>query len=230
MEFKKLSNDDNLLKSGEWRLASVDEVKSNFDKIKRQGILETWSILRLLDGWVMGSGYGYELKQGCKLGMGEMLVVKTNTSDGSFKMLSRDANLISGQWRLASVDELKSNFKKIKSQRIVKEWIIVHLLDGWVTGSGYNYELKQGYKSGMSDMLVVNTNKLRPSNGTFDPEMYSGVELNAQGGEAALLLSVDDKITEVVYFALYLFAKDAGRLTELENLILKIKKDLGCDC
>ncbi|GLJ27471.1 hypothetical protein SUGI_0539060 [Cryptomeria japonica] len=229
MEFKKLSNNENLLKSGEWRLASVDEVKRNFEEIKSKGILETWSILRLLDGWVTGSGYGYELKQGYKSGMGEMLVVKTN-ADGPFKMLSRDANLISGDWRLASVDEVKSKFEEIKSQGILQEWSIVRLLDGWVMGSGYEYELKQGYKSGMSDMLVVKTNTLRPSNDLFDPKLYSGVELSTQGREAALLLSADDKITEVVHFVLYLFSKDAERLTELDNLILKIKKDLGCDC
>ena len=45
-----------------------------------------------------------------------------------------------------------------------------------------------------------------------------------------ILLTVDDKIIEVVYFVLYLFAKDAERLAELEKLILKIKEDLGCDC
>ena len=43
-------------------------------------------------------------------------------------------------------------------------------------------------------------------------------------------MTVDDKIIEVVYFVLYLFAKDAERLAELEKLILKIKEDLGCDC
>ena len=60
--------------------------------------------------------------------------------------------------------------------------------------------------------------------------MYEGVELSAQGREAALLLTVDDKITEVVHFVLYLFANDAARLAELDKLILKLKEDLGCDC
>ena len=60
--------------------------------------------------------------------------------------------------------------------------------------------------------------------------MYEGVEFCSEGREAALLLTVDDKIIEVVYFVLYLFAKDAERLAELEKLILKIKEDLGCDC
>ncbi|GLJ54958.1 hypothetical protein SUGI_1179950 [Cryptomeria japonica] len=71
---------------------------------------------------------------------------------------------------------------------------ILRLLNGWVTGSGYGYELLQGYKSGMGEMLLVKTNTSRPSNGLFDPEMYSGVELSAEGREAALLLSVDDKV------------------------------------
>ncbi|GLJ54956.1 hypothetical protein SUGI_1179900 [Cryptomeria japonica] len=150
-----------------------------------------------------------------------------------FQKLSRDVNLISCEWRLASVDEVRSNFEEIKSQAgILQQWSILRLLDGWVAGFGYNYELEQGYKSitTMGEMLVVKTNISRPPNGLFNPEMYSGVELSAQGREAALLLSVDDKITEVVLFVLYLFAKDAERLAELEKLILKIKEDLGCDC
>ncbi|GLJ54955.1 hypothetical protein SUGI_1179890 [Cryptomeria japonica] len=147
-----------------------------------------------------------------------------------FMKVSRDAELISGEWRLASVDEVKSNLEEIKRQGILDTWSILRLLDGWVTGSGYGYELLQGYKSGMGEMLLVKANTTRPPNGLFDPEMYSGVELSAKGREAALLLSVDDKITEVVHFVLYLFAKDAERLAELEKLILKIKEDLGCDC
>ncbi|GLJ54947.1 hypothetical protein SUGI_1179640 [Cryptomeria japonica] len=139
-----------------------------------------------------------------------------------FQKPSRDVNLISGEWRLASVDEVKSNLEEIKSKGIPGKWSIVRVLDGWAMGSGYDYELHQGYKSGMSEMLLVKTNKSRPSNGLFDPEMYSGVELSAEGREAAVLLSVDDKITEVVHFVLHRFAK-------LEKLILKIKEDLGCD-
>ncbi|GLJ54951.1 hypothetical protein SUGI_1179790 [Cryptomeria japonica] len=147
-----------------------------------------------------------------------------------FKKVSRDAQLISGEWCLASVDEVKSNLEEIKRQGILDTWSILRLLNGWVTGSGYGYELLQGYKSGMGEMLLVKTNTSRPSNGLFDPEMYSRMELSAEGREAALLLSVDDKITEAVHFVLYLFAKDADRLAELEKLILKIKEDLGCDC
>ena len=223
MEFKKVPNDEKLLSSGQWRLASVQEVKSNLGKIKE--ILEQWSILRLSDGWVTGSGYNYELKQGCRSGLGEMLVVKTDR--GRFKMLSRDPHLIEGQWRLASVEEVRSNLEEVKA--ILKEWSIVRLLDGWVMGSGYKYELQQGYKCGMSDMLVVEMNKIRPQDGRFDSEMYSGLELTAQGRQAALLLSADDKITEVIHFVLHLFAKDAQRLAETEGLILKIKQLLGCN-
>ncbi|GLJ54944.1 hypothetical protein SUGI_1179580 [Cryptomeria japonica] len=140
-----------------------------------------------------------------------------------FKLVARDSHIISGQWRLASVAEVKSHFNEIKSQEILGDSSIARLLDGWVAGSGYGYKLEQDYRDGMSDMLIVSTNTLRPSNGSFDPQMYSGVELSAEGRKAALLLSADDKITEVDYFVLYLFA-------QLENLVNKIKKDLGCDC
>ena len=82
MEFQRATRDANLLVSGEWRLASVEEVKRNLEEIKSQGILERWSILRLLDGWVMGSGYNYEIQQGYKSNtvMGNMLLLKTATS------------------------------------------------------------------------------------------------------------------------------------------------------
>ena len=90
MEFQTASRDANLLVSGEWRLASVEEAKSNLEEIKRQGILETWSILRLLDGWVKGSGYNYEIEQGYKsiAYMSEMLLLKTTASRPSGKQLS----------------------------------------------------------------------------------------------------------------------------------------------
>ncbi|KAH9289664.1 hypothetical protein KI387_033781, partial [Taxus chinensis] len=86
-------------------------------------------------------------------------------------------------------------------------------------GPGYKYEIHQGYKAGMSHMVLVKTNVSRPPDGSFNPEMYSGVELNDQGRTAALLLSCDDKITEVVYFVMHKFKEVEDRKAELESLI-----------
>ncbi|GLJ34451.1 hypothetical protein SUGI_0692870, partial [Cryptomeria japonica] len=80
MEFAKCSRDPIPLLFGQWRLASVKEVKDNIEQIKNQNVLSDWSILRLLDGWVDGPGYGWNVEQSYREGVGEMLLVKTKAS------------------------------------------------------------------------------------------------------------------------------------------------------
>ncbi|GLJ20018.1 hypothetical protein SUGI_0362970 [Cryptomeria japonica] len=120
-----------------------------------------------------------------------------------FRKCKRNVELLSaGKWRLASVNEVRSHIRTIQENQILESWDVVRLLDGWVDGPGNRYNAVEEYRSNMVHMLLVKTNVSRPSDGTFDMEMYSGVELNIEGRKAALLLSCDDKITEVMCFVL----------------------------
>eukprot|EP01018_Ginkgo_biloba_P036246 Gb_26217 [translate_table: standard] len=105
-----------------------------------------------------------------------------------FKVLPRSPQQENG-YRLASVEEVTENFPTIKDRQILDVWYIVRLLDGWVTGPGYRYELRVGYKPEMGGhMLVVKTGVSR--------------ETSEEGRKAALLLSLEDKSTEVLHWLL----------------------------
>ncbi|KAH9320374.1 hypothetical protein KI387_043970 [Taxus chinensis] len=119
-----------------------------------------------------------------------------------FKSRSRYAQNIQREWRLASVEEVRRNLGTIKEKRILGSWDIARLLDGWVDGPGYRYTVRNEYRPSIGHMLLVKTPVRRPDDGSFDPEVYSGVKLNAEGREAALLFSCEDKITEVLCFVL----------------------------
>ncbi|GLJ20051.1 hypothetical protein SUGI_0363620 [Cryptomeria japonica] len=126
------------------------------------------------------------------------------------------------EWRLASVDEVRMNIEKIKNEEILKSWDIVRLLDGWVDGPGYRYNSKNEYRANMGEMLLVKTNVSRPSDNIFNEKIYSGLELKSEGLKAALLLSCDDKITEVMCFVLMsiikCFKEPKLRQEELDGL------------
>ncbi|GLJ20048.1 hypothetical protein SUGI_0363580 [Cryptomeria japonica] len=146
-----------------------------------------------------------------------------------FKKLKRNAELfLSNEWRLASVDEVKRNLETIKQKQILESWDIARLLDGWVDGPGYRYNYKNEYRPDMGQMLLVKSPVSRPSDGKFCEEMYSGVELNSEGLKAALLLSCDDKITEVVCFVLKTiidrFQDKGERQKELDRLSDSVKE------
>ncbi|GLJ20059.1 hypothetical protein SUGI_0363760 [Cryptomeria japonica] len=149
-----------------------------------------------------------------------------------FKKLKRNSELFLSDewrfWRLASVDEVKRNLETIKQEQILDSWDIARLLDGWVDGPGYRYTIKNEYKPTMGHKLLVKSPVSRPSDGKFYEEMYSGVDLNSEGLKAALLLSCDDKITEVMRFVLKSitdrFQDEGERQKELDRLSDSLKE------
>ncbi|GLJ20045.1 hypothetical protein SUGI_0363540 [Cryptomeria japonica] len=118
--------------------------------------------------------------------------------------------------RLASVDEVKRNLETIKQEQILECWDIACLLDGWIDGPG------------MGQMLLVKSPVSSVCDGKFCEEMYSGVELNNEGLKAALLISCDDKITEVTCFVLKSiidrFQDEGERQKEFEHLSNSLKE------
>ncbi|GLJ20062.1 hypothetical protein SUGI_0363870 [Cryptomeria japonica] len=149
-----------------------------------------------------------------------------------FRKIERSAEQILSDdlsyWRLASVAEVRDNMDRIKKERILDSWDIARLLDGWVDGPGYRYTIENEYKPNMGHMLLVRTKTPRASDGKFIEEMYSGVELNSKGRKAALLLSCDDKITEVMCFVLMStidrFVETGERQSELDRLTESLKQ------
>ncbi|GLJ20039.1 hypothetical protein SUGI_0363360 [Cryptomeria japonica] len=95
MEFRKCKTNAKLLSAGKWRLTSVDEVRSNMGTIEENQILESWDIVRLLDGWVDGPCYRYTTKNEYRHNMGHMLMVKMNVSRPSDGRL--DEEIYSGE-------------------------------------------------------------------------------------------------------------------------------------
>ncbi|GLJ20067.1 hypothetical protein SUGI_0364040 [Cryptomeria japonica] len=88
MEFRKCKRDVELSSAGKWRLASVNEVRSHIRTIQENQILESWDVVRLLDGWVDGPGNRYNAVEEYRSNMVHMLLVKTNVSRPSGKLIA----------------------------------------------------------------------------------------------------------------------------------------------
>ncbi|GLJ10139.1 hypothetical protein SUGI_0122860 [Cryptomeria japonica] len=102
--------------------------------------------VRLLDGWISGNDI-----RGC---LGYMLLVKIESSVGlirfkavsfekksertSYSRFKRDC-LSKAPWKAAV--QARDGLERIKEQNILKQWDRVRLLDGWIPGPGYNFEM-----------------------------------------------------------------------------------------
>ncbi|GLJ34464.1 hypothetical protein SUGI_0693140 [Cryptomeria japonica] len=145
-----------------------------------------------------------------------------------FKKCTRDPiPLLFGEWRLASVKEVKDNFQQIKNQNLLCDWSILRLLDGWMDGPRYGWKVEQSYKKGIGEMLLVKTKAFRKGDGALVPEMYSGVYLTEEGRDAALLFSMEDKIAEIIYVIFSIYTKPAEREAQFSCLMSKITQNSG---
>ncbi|XP_057844089.1 uncharacterized protein LOC131053482 isoform X2 [Cryptomeria japonica] len=111
-----------------------------------------------------------------------------------FKKVERSYYSTPNGYRLATFDEVKNGLPMIKEQNILNKWDRVRLLDGWITGPGYNFEMGNDFKGCLGYMLLI---QIKESGGT-----YANVHLTERGKEVALFLCVDDWNYEVVYWLL----------------------------
>ncbi|KAH9289768.1 hypothetical protein KI387_033885 [Taxus chinensis] len=63
-----------------WRLATFEEAKNGVEEIKEKGLLKKWDRVRLLDGWILGSGYDFRMGNDFKGCLGYMLLVQAQTT------------------------------------------------------------------------------------------------------------------------------------------------------
>ncbi|KAH9293491.1 hypothetical protein KI387_041307, partial [Taxus chinensis] len=73
-----------------------------------------------------------------------------------FKVVERSYCTPRG-WRLATYEEVKNGLKGNEVQGLLKEWDRVRLLDGWILGSGYDFEMGHDFRSCLGYMLLIET-------------------------------------------------------------------------
>ncbi|XP_057863598.2 uncharacterized protein LOC131071677 isoform X2 [Cryptomeria japonica] len=104
-------------------------------------------------------------------------------------------------YRLATVKEAKANLEWIKRNNLLEKWDRARLLDGWIGGAGYDFNVQVGFRSCLGYMLVVETPTPEISNtGNSDPALYSNVPLSNEGRSAALFLCCEDWNYEVLHW------------------------------
>ncbi|GLJ21895.1 hypothetical protein SUGI_0409390 [Cryptomeria japonica] len=75
----------------------------------------------------------------------------------AFKKVQRSYHSTPNGWRLATYEEAKNGLGTIKKKNLLKRWDRVRLLDGWMTGLGYNYEMGNNFKGCLGCMLLIQT-------------------------------------------------------------------------
>ncbi|KAH9289771.1 hypothetical protein KI387_033888, partial [Taxus chinensis] len=63
-----------------WRLATFEEAENGLEEIKEKELLKKWDRVRLLDGWILGSGYDFRMGNDFKGCLGYMLLVPAQTA------------------------------------------------------------------------------------------------------------------------------------------------------
>ncbi|GLJ38248.1 hypothetical protein SUGI_0778660 [Cryptomeria japonica] len=117
----------------------------------------------------------------------------------SFKKVNRSYHSTPDGWRLATFEEALNGLESNMVQQHLGEWESARLLDGWISGAGYDYEIGQEFRSCMGYMLLIQT-QTSAQNASGTP--YADVNLSELGKEVALFLCVDDWNFEVVYWLL----------------------------
>ncbi|KAH9314593.1 hypothetical protein KI387_023220 [Taxus chinensis] len=152
----------------------------------------------------------------------------------SLKVVERSYCTPNG-WRLATYEEAKNGVESIKEQGLLGKWDRARLLDGWISGPGYNFQMKNDFRWCMGYMLIIQT---QPTSGSA----YVDVSLGDLGKEVALLLCAEDWNLEVIYWLFNCWSKselmdirdlrdgnipDAVKFREMNVKICKLAKNLG---
>ncbi|GLJ21898.1 hypothetical protein SUGI_0409430 [Cryptomeria japonica] len=87
----------------------------------------------------------------------------------AFKKVERSYHSTPNGYRLATFEEASNELKSIEEQNLLNTWDRVRLLDGWITGPGYNFEMGNDFKGCLGYMLLIENE----SSGIFS---YSNVK------------------------------------------------------
>eukprot|EP01018_Ginkgo_biloba_P035141 Gb_05696 [translate_table: standard] len=121
-----------------------------------------------------------------------------------FKLLPREGRTPEG-YRLATVDEVKANFRMLQTQGLLASPRDgIRFLDGFLVLE----IIRDYYSPPLTHMLVAKTE----SSGS---DLYSGIILNEQGREVALQLSLDDNNNDVIQWVLSTASKKEMELAEM---------------
>lgn len=118
--------------------------------------------------------------------------IKTVSMEFQFQRAKRCYFSTPPGWRLATFKETEERLETIKKQNILEKWDRARLLDGWITGPGYNFEMGNDFKGCLGYMLLIKTQ----SSGF----PYDNVILSPEEKEVALFLCADDWNYQVVYW------------------------------
>ncbi|XP_059068681.1 uncharacterized protein LOC131859143 [Cryptomeria japonica] len=102
-------------------------------------------------------------------------------------------------WRLATVQEARDNLEMIKQQEWDCEWERARLLDGWIIGPRYDFQIGDDFRIFLGHMLVI---QIQGDSHDLRRSIYAGVTLTDIGREVALLLCAHDWNYEVLYWLL----------------------------
>ncbi|XP_057844086.1 uncharacterized protein LOC131053479 isoform X2 [Cryptomeria japonica] len=80
-----------------------------------------------------------------------------STAGVAFRKVERSYESTPNGWRLATYEEAKKGLQTIKNKNLLKRWDRVRLLDGWITGPGYNFEMGDDFKGCLGYMLLIQT-------------------------------------------------------------------------
>ncbi|XP_059075442.1 uncharacterized protein LOC131875361 [Cryptomeria japonica] len=121
----------------------------------------------------------------------------------AFQKLERSCRTPDG-WRLATVEEAKHYLDSIKRDNLLGEWDTARLLNGWIGGARYDFNVQEALRSCFGYMLVVQSPTPEILN-TDDRNaaLYSKVpKLRNEGRNAAAFLCCEDWNKEVLYWLL----------------------------
>ncbi|GLJ35194.1 hypothetical protein SUGI_0708350 [Cryptomeria japonica] len=104
-------------------------------------------------------------------------------------------------WRLATFDETRNGLEKIKEKNLLNKCDRVRLLDGWITGPGYNFKMGNDFKGCLGYILLIRTEA------SVSGCAYADVNICDTQKEAALFLCADDWNYEVIYWLLNSWTK-----------------------
>ncbi|GLJ23619.1 hypothetical protein SUGI_0447290 [Cryptomeria japonica] len=105
-------------------------------------------------------------------------------------------------WRLATVEEANNNLKWMTDNNLLEKWDLARLLNGWIGGSAYAFDVQEAFRSCLGYMILIESSTPEISHADDrSAGLYSEVPpLSNEGRSAAVLLCSEDWNVEVLYW------------------------------